>query len=287
MKAFKIRASAIGQIMTEPQMDSPQKKLFDKKEQVKAAEEKYNALSNKETKTAKTLEANLIKWNAEIPELERNKNKIHLSQTCISYVETWVKSQPEFYNRTKYFTSKYTEKGNFCENDAIQFCAEQYKWGIVAKNEKRFEQDEHIEGTPDIILAKSIEDTKVSWDSDTFPLFNELPDKKYEWQGHGYMAIVDKSSFGLHYCLMDAPEHIIEAEAWKKVRELGETELTIEIYDQVKENMLYSHLPAGLKLKSWRFQRNMVAEIAIRERVELIRKYIGENFTQQQNVKNK
>ena len=264
--------------MTEPQSDSPQKKLSDKIEQVRSNQEKYAALANKETKAAKALEANLIKWNAEIPELERNKNKIHLSQTCISYVEKWVKEQPEFYGRTKQFSSKYTEKGNLCENDAIDFCAEQYGWGEVAKNTLSFE-DEHLTGTPDIILKKSVDDTKVSWDSYTFPLFEEVPNKDYEWQGHGYKALTNKDLFGLHYCLMDAPESLIMSEAWKKAREYGLDEVTADLYDEVAAHMTYSNLPVGLRLKSWQFERNKIAELAIRERVELIRKYISLTFT--------
>lgn len=275
MQPFKIRCSAIGLIMTEPQGGSYMKKYTDAVAELKRLSE-LQASANLSTKVA--IERALKIDNLEridIPILFANKDKISLSETCLSYVEKWIKEQPEFYGRTKEFTSKYTEKGKLCENDAIELCAEAYGWGMVSKNETRYEQDEHIEGTPDVILPKSVDDTKVSWDFQTFPLFDEVPDIKYEWQGHGYKAIVDREMFGLHYCLMDAPESIVLTEAWKKSKEIGLEELDATLYDEVKAHMTYSHLPLKLRLKSWFFERNKIAELAIRERVETIRKYVN------------
>lgn len=276
MQLFKIRCSAIGLIMTEPKGGNYMQKYVDAVNELKRLKELQASVKDPNTKTAveRALKIDTLE-RVDLPVLEAQKDKICLSETCLSYVEKWIKEQPEFYGRSKQFTSKYTDKGNLCEADAIDFCAEQYGWGMVEKNTKYFEHDEHIIGTPDIILAKSVDDTKVSWDSDTFPLFDEVPDIKYEWQGHGYKAIVDRPLFGLHYCLMDAPESIITAETWKEVRRLGMDELDADLYDEVKAHMTYSHLPVKLRLKSWFFERNKVAELAIRERVELIRKYIA------------
>lgn len=274
MQPFKIRCSAIGLIMTEPQGGSYMKKYTDAVAELKRLKE-LQASANLSTKVAidRALKIDNLE-RIDIPLLEVNKDKISLSETCLSYVEKWIKEQPEFYGRTKDFTSKYTEKGNMCEDDAIQLCADHYGWGMVAKNQIRFEDDEHIIGTPDVLLTKSVQDTKVSWDPFTFPLFDELPDIKYEWQGHGYKAIADKELFGLHYCLMDAPESLVLSEAWRKSKDMGFDELEASLYDEVKSHMTYSHLPVHLRLKSWFFERNKVAELSIRERVELIRKYI-------------
>jgi hypothetical protein len=275
MQQFRIRCSAIGQIMTEPKGGNYMQKYVDGVAELKRLKELQAGVKDANTKTAveRALKIDTLE-RVDLPILEAQKDKICLSETCLSYVEKWIKEQPEFYGRSKQFTSKYTDKGNLCENDAIDFCAEQYGWGMVEKNKKHFTDDEHIIGTPDIILAKSVEDTKVSWDSDTFPLFDVTPEKNYEWQGHGYKAIVNKPLFGLHYCLMDAPESIVTAEAWKEAKRLGMTELDADLYDEVKAHMTYSHLPVKLRLKSWFFERNAVAELAIRERVELVRKYI-------------
>ena len=274
MKEFKIRCSAIGSIMTEPQTKSPLAKYAEKIEQIKTAKEKYNATGNKETKTAIALQAKIKDYEAELPELERRKNDIHLSKTCLATVDQWIKEQPEFYGRQKEFASKYTDKGLECEDDAIQFVGGQYGWGAAKKNTEQFE-DDHFTGMPDIILPKSVEDIKCPWWCFSFPLFDsELPNTDYEWQGHGYKALTKKDEFGLHYCLMDAPERFIDMQARKEATRLGMDEVEYELFEEVKAKMTYSHLPAKLRLKSYRFGRNAVAELAARERVETIRKYI-------------
>jgi len=275
MKQFKIRCSSIGDIMTEPQTKSPYQKWSEKVEQLKKANDDYNAFANKETKTAKTLENKIITYTAELPELERHKNDLHLSKTCIAVVDQWIKEQPEFYGRPKEFTSKYTDKGIECEDSAIQFVASQYNWGAVKKNTIRFEDDDHIEGTPDVILPKSVDDIKCPWWCFTFPIFDkDLPDRDYEWQGNGYMALTKKPLFGLHYTLMDAPERFIDMQARKEATRLGMEEVEYELFEEVKAKMTYSHLPAKLRLKSYYFHQNLVAELAVRERVEVIRTYI-------------
>lgn len=275
MKPFKIRCSSIGDIMTEPQTNSPYKKWADKVEQIKAAELALSAISNKETKTAKTLEQKIVTYTAELPELERHKTDLHLSKTCIAVIDQWVKEQPEFYGRQKEFTSKYTDKGIECEDAAIDFVSGQYNWGATKKNIIRFTNDEHIEGTPDIIRSKSVDDIKCPWWCFTFPIFEkDMPNTDYQWQGNGYMALTKRAEFGLHYVLMDAPERFIDMQARKEATRLGMDEVEYELFEEVKAKMTYSHLPAKLRLKSYFFQQNTVAELAIRERVEQIRKYI-------------
>lgn len=273
MLPFKIRCSAIGLIMTEPQGGSNMQKYLAAVAELKRLKE-LQLSANLTTKVAIERADKIdILERVTIPALETVKDKISLSETCKSYVEKWIKQQPEFYGRTKEFTSKYTEKGNLCEDDSIQYVAERMGWGFVSKCQQAFE-DEHMTGHPDILLLKSVDDMKVSWDFDTFPLFDEEPDIKYEWQGHGYKALTNREQFGLHYCLMDAPEDLINNEAWKQARAAGMNELDVELYDEVKSHMTYSHLPHSLRLKSWLFGRNKVSEDAVRGRVELIRKYI-------------
>lgn len=275
MKKFKIRCSSIGDIMTEPKENSPMKNYLLKVGQVKDSQAKYDLIANKETKTAKTLEQKIIQYTSELPELERNKNNLHLSKTCIAVVDQWIKEQPEFYGRQKEFTSKYTDKGIECEDGAIQFLADHYKWGSVKKNTEWFDDDEHITGTPDIIRATSVEDVKCPWWCFSFPLFDgDMPNKDYEWQGHGYMSIVKRPSFGLHYTLMDAPERFVDSQARKEATRLGMDEVEFELFEEVRAKMTYSHLPAKLRIKSFYFEQNLVAEMAIREKVEILRKYI-------------
>ena len=59
----------------------------------------------------------------------RSKSE-QFSKTCLSYVHSWIKEQPEFYNRRYEFKSKYTEKGNICEDEGIKFAAKYFGWGM-------------------------------------------------------------------------------------------------------------------------------------------------------------
>lgn len=221
MREFKIRCSAIGQIMTEPRSKSEK-----------------------------------------------------LSQTCKTYIETWLKEQ--LYERRKEFTSKYTQKGTTVEDDAIELASEVYGWGMVSKNERFFE-DEFMTGTPDIILARSVDDIKSSWDCFTFPLFEgNVPEKNYWWQLQGYMALTGKESAGLHYCLMDAPESLVDREARSKAWQMGLAEVDGVIYDQIKAEMTYSHLPYKLRIKSFTVERDEDAIELVKARVLECRNYIAE-----------
>lgn len=222
---FKIRCSAIGNIMTEP-------------------------------KTIKDKEAG------------------KLSATCITYVQDWIKSQPEFYNRYHEFTSKYTEKGNQCEDSSIEYASRVYGWKNVKKNTE-YRENEFLTGTADVILTDSVEDIKNSFSDKTFPLFeNEIPIDGYGWQLLGYCELFDKKQGGLIYTLMDAPEELIDREAYYKAKSLGYDETPIEIYDEVKKHMTYSDLRDELRIKRFFIDADKAKMQLVYDKVEKIRNYI-------------
>ncbi len=215
---FKIRCSAIGQIMTDP----------------------------------------------------RSKSET-LSETAKTYAETWVKEK--LYGRRKEFTSKFTDKGNSMEQAAIDLAASHLDWGMVFKNED-FYSDDHITGTPDLVMGDMVADIKCPWDCFTFPLFDANPPKGYDWQLQGYMALTGATRAQLVYCLMDAPDHIVEREAWSVVRADGGNELTEEIFNEVKARLTYSHIDPSLRVKTFDITSDPAKVAAIRERVEVVRGYI-------------
>lgn len=197
-----------------------------------------------------------------------------LSKTCISYLEKWLKEQPEFYNRSHEIKSKYFDKGNSCEIESMEFAAKVYKWGMVSKNTERREND-FIEGECDIVLAKQIVDIKNSWSDETFPLFDEeLPIKGYDSQLQGYMDLWNKEAASVVYTLMDAPEYLVEKEARFKSYEMGLEEVPAELYDQIKADMTYSNLPDSLRIKMFSVIRNDAFIKSVYERVKLCRTYI-------------
>lgn len=129
-----------------------------------------------------------------------------LSQTTISYVQDLLKES--IYGIKKDFTSKYTDKGNKLEDEAIDKTITWLDLPFILKNEEQFE-DEFFTGTPDLILEDEVIDIKNSWDCFTFPLFeNELPTKDYFYQMQVYMHLTDKKKGRVVYLLLNTPDDV-------------------------------------------------------------------------------
>lgn len=195
-----------------------------------------------------------------------------LGETGLSYLKEWVKEQ--LYSRERSFYSKYTDKGNSVEQSSIDYVSDFFGWGVVRKNEERF-SNKWIEGTPDLILSTTVEDVKNSWDCFTFPLFDKEPPKDdYEYQLQSYMDITGKSKAGLIYILMDAPEHLIDSEAWNEAKSRGEMEVSLDLHDEVRQRMTYSNLPDDLRIKRFEINRDETIIKKIHDRVDECRDLI-------------
>lgn len=199
-------------------------------------------------------------------------DKKELPVGAITYLNKWVTEQ--LYDRTKTFSSKYTEKGNDCEESSINLVADEYGWGLVSKNDEHFE-NKWMTGTPDLILSDRVVDLKNSWDCFTFPLFGKL-NSDYEWQVQCYMELTGKENASVIYCLMDAPAELVEREAKNLSYQAGYSELDFDFYEQVKQSMTYSHLPNTLRIKRFNVEKSDKKIQQIKDRVELCRKYISE-----------
>jgi len=214
---FKIRCSAIGQIMTNAKGAITAKQL-----------QTIAELQLKEKLTPKQHEnLNLL--------LNKKNAPVQISDTAKSFVDIWMKEQ--LYKRKFEFSNKYTEKGLKVENKSIEFLSDYFNVFLV-KNVKRFTDNEFITGEPDIILKNEVWDVKNSWDCFTFPRFTPKDAKinpVYYWQGQGYMALTGAENYKLIYVLSDTPENLIEAEAWKYVRKNGFSELDIDTYEMFKK----------------------------------------------------
>ena len=269
---FKIRCSAIGKIMTEPQGKSIEDKITDLNQ----------AIAAKQTKCAeweaamKTSLVTYVKYAAEIPvmleqlaELKKRLSEPRLSKTCITFLESWVN---EFvYQRRVEFTSKQTDKGNIVEDDAIIYASGHVKeMGLSSKNERKFRND-WMQGEPDVISDEYVFDTKCSWSHDTFPLYStELPETDYDWQVKGYMALTGKTKGRVVFVLMSMPEEMIQKEArWK----LG-SEFTREEYETFADQFRYDNLPPYLRIKEYEIEHSEDAVLSIQKRVTECRAYI-------------
>lgn len=196
-----------------------------------------------------------------------------LGNTGETYLQTWYKEQ--VYGRKKSFTSKYTSKGLLMEDEAIDFVSSCLDLGLLFKNETYFENN-FLTGTPDVIAGDTILDIKCSWDCFTFPLLEiECPNNDYYLQLQGYMDLTGATKAKLVYCLMDAPEELIIAEAKKESYKAGMDWIDVDIIEGVREHMTYSNLPSDLRLKIFEIDRDELVIDKIKSRVVESRDYLN------------
>src|SRR3546814_19537504 len=120
----------------------------------------------------------------------------------------------QIYKRRKDFASKYFDKGNACEDAAIEYASQHLEWGDVKKNDEWFE-DDFFQGTRDVMMPDRgiISDIKNSWDCFTFPLYDTvIPTKGYDDKLKGYMHLTGYEQDEVVYCLMYAPLDLMNTE---------------------------------------------------------------------------
>lgn len=201
----------------------------------------------------------------------RNKSDL-ISKTTQSYLEIWIKEQ--IYERSKEFSSKFTEKGKEVENESIEFAYKMLNLGMMFKNSKHY-SDDFIEGTPDIVLANEVIEMKNSWDCFSFPLLDtECPNDDYDWQIQGYLALTGKQKGRLIYTLMDTPDVIIQDEIRRQSWKMGFIEIPIEFEQEIIDKMTYPTIPDHLKIKVFEINRDEEKIKAIYDQVKKCREYI-------------
>ena len=202
----------------------------------------------------------------------RSKSEV-LSQTAKTYVEELAREH--LFGIKKVFKSRYTDKGNEVEEQAIELTEDVLGFEFLTKNEKYFEND-YIKGTPDVITTSLIIDVKSSWSGETFPFFeSELPNKDYYYQVMGYMWLTGKKDALISYCLINTPEEIVNDEirrtAWGKY-EIEPSEETIR---EVKSVHNFNHIPKDRRVKAFHVEFNEGVINEMKTRIEECRKYFN------------
>ena len=128
-----------------------------------------------------------------------------LGETCKSVIAAQAVKDATGYQDP--INSKYTHKGISLEDDAIALLGK-LTYQTIQKNELHF-SDDHFTGTPDIITADAIRDTKCAFSKGTFPTQYELEKKVagsgYDYQGHVYMHLVGRKFHFIDYLLLPTP----------------------------------------------------------------------------------
>lgn len=99
------------------------------------------------------------------------------------------------------FSNKYTLKGTYCEEEAIQLLSKEH--GLKYKKNKRHYSNTFLEGTPDI-KNYGLHDIKCSWDIPSFNKQSTLK-KQYVYQMQVYMHLLKVKESWVHFVGVDTP----------------------------------------------------------------------------------
>ncbi len=198
-----------------------------------------------------------------------------LSQTAKSYLlELAIE---EKYGIQKEFWSRYTDKGNQVEDEAIKLVGEVLDVGFIYKNEENL-TNEYVTGTPDINTDVLI-DVKSSWDAFTFfdkVIEEELNNKDYYYQLQGYMWLTDKQEALLCYCLIDTPVQIVEDEIRREHWKQNLISESDDLRAFVEAKHSYTHIDPLKRVKTHVIKRDKEVIEAIKTRIEECNEYYNQ-----------
>jgi hypothetical protein len=198
-----------------------------------------------------------------------------LSLTTKSYIlELAIQ---EKYGIHKEFWSRYTDKGNEVEPEAIKLTESVLDVGFIYKNEEQF-FNEWVTGKPDVNTDVLI-DVKSSWDAFTFfekVIEDEVKNKDYYYQLQGYMWLTDKQEALLCYCLIDTPLQIVRDEIRREHWRRNEIDENDDIIDFVEAKHTFMNIPIEKRVKTHVVKRDDEVIEAIKTRIEECNEYYNE-----------
>lgn len=236
------RCSSLGYLMAEPREKSPYQKWADELDTLKGYRVQYDAMANKETKTAINKLASIQKKELLVAELEKHKDDVHLAETVKTHlVDVYVSNK---YNRFTEISAKQLDKGNEVEEDSITVIS-RLKKTFFKKNEVHLSNN-IIKGTPDlfegenIYKAEHILDAKSSWDCYSFNRAkNKELNENYYWQGTGYMMLTGASKCTIGYCLNNTPYQLVVNELRKESYKYADNDTPAWVELQIIANHVY------------------------------------------------
>jgi hypothetical protein len=201
-----------------------------------------------------------------------------LSKTAKSYIQELVLE--EKFGIKKEFSSRYTDKGLQCEDEAISLVNDVLGLGFIFKNEEHFNND-WITGTPDVNTNEILLDIKCSYEAHTFPFFeDEIPTKDYYYQLQGYMWLTGKDESLLCYCLVNTPFQIVEDEVRREHWKQGLIDESLDVRDFVQSKHNFDHIPKEKRVKVFKIAKDESVIEQIKERIKLAREYYNQLMTE-------
>ena len=198
-----------------------------------------------------------------------------LSKTCKTYIQELAIENK--YGIRKEFWSRYTDKGNECEEEAIELVNDVLNLGFIFKNDENLNND-WITGTPDVNTNEILLDVKCSYDGITFfqKTFEddiEALNKDYYYQLQGYMWLTGKTESLLCYCLVNTPFQIVEDEVRREHWKQGLIDENLDVRDFVQKKHNFDHIPKEKRVKVFKIAKDEEIIEKIKQRVEECREY--------------
>jgi hypothetical protein len=201
-----------------------------------------------------------------------------LSKTTKTYIQELAIEHK--YGIRKEFWSRYTDKGNECEDEAIELVNDVLNLGFIYKNEENL-NNEWITGTPDVNTNEILLDVKCSYDGITFfqKTFEddiEALNKYYYYQLQGYMWLTGKDESLLCYCLINTPFQIVEDEVRREHWKQNLIDESLDVRDFVQSKHNFDHIPREKRVKVFKIAKDESVIEQIKERIELAREYYNQ-----------
>lgn len=275
MKEFKIRCSAITEILSEPQKTKTVYSIGGK--EITTA--KYNKIVDQVLLTGDFTPLSMVKVEA----VEVNES---ISQGAKTHCEKWIKRN--VYGRGENVSNKYISKGLKTEEDGLNLIVKVLKLGMIYKNEER-KEDEFKTGEIDFKDKGIIYDNKASYTLDTFPLFEKKLDPKYYGQMQGYLDLEGLEKGKVCYTLVDTPIDIlkneikwIESDDDKQSKAINHV-FTVDYWNEVKETLFpmakkidFISIPDEKRVKVFEVTKDIDYVNNINIKSKLCKKYIQE-----------
>lgn len=175
-------------------------------------------------------------------------NKLNSKPSLSSGAKTYLNElyHEKVFNRSREISTKYMEKGNIMELDAMDLYSE-VSSEFVSQHEGNLSND-YFTGTPDILTDDMVIDIKCSWAYHSFPLHGDIEPKLYYYQLMTYMELTGLRKSKLAYCLVDTPLDLVEDELRRACWKCGAVSMDSmpkELKVEIVSNMIYSR--AGLE----------------------------------------
>lgn len=185
----------------------------------------------------------------------------NMGQTAKSYIEQIAKET--FFKYRTEINSKYIDKGQQQEHDSIELL-NIVRQESYAKHIGRVEK-EYLTGECDILADDRIIDVKTSWSLETWP---ELPKKAhnsdYEWQMRAYMMLYDRNMAEVIHCMVTTDPDLLSA------------------YDNHELHQV-DHIPADKRITVVSYERDILLEAEIMERLKMCSEYYDQYMQQLNN----